>query len=143
MIVTVRGESGMAKKKLHPSVEQFKTFVRNNPKIMEEVKTGKQTLQQLYEDWYLLGEEDPRWNSLGTGTKNETKEEKSKKTDWIGNIMGTIKKMDPNEMQGYVNNLSQALAAVQGVISQFQGGGTVNTKVTDTKLSNPFVFKKD
>ncbi|WP_102271575.1 YlbD family protein [Cytobacillus massiliigabonensis] len=134
----------MANKKLHPSVEQFKMFVKANPKIMEEVKTGKKTLQELYEDWYLLGEEDSRWDSLLTGTKSETApEENGKKTDWLGTIMGTIKKVDPNEMQGYVNNLSKALAAVQGVISQFQGGGTVNTKVTETKLSNPFVFKKD
>ncbi|KOP81956.1 YlbD family protein [Cytobacillus solani] len=134
----------MAKKKLHPSVEQFKTFVKANPKIMEEVKTGKKTLQEFYEDWYLLGEEDSRWDSLRTGAESEpAQEEKEKKTDWIGTIMGTIQKVDPNEMQGYVNNLSKALAAVQGVISQFQGGGTVNTKVAETKLSNPFVFKKD
>ncbi|MED3552316.1 YlbD family protein [Cytobacillus praedii] len=134
----------MAKKKLHPSVEQFKTFVKANPKIMDEVKTGKKTLQELYEEWYLLGEEDSRWDSLRMGTKSESApEEKEKKTDWIGTIMGTIKKVDPNEMQGYVNNISKALAAVQGVISQFQGGGTVNTKVAETKISNPFVFKKD
>lgn len=134
----------MANKKLHPSVEQFKMFVKANPKIMEEVRTGKKTLQELYEDWYLFGEEDSRWDSLRAGAKAKTSlEEKGKKTDWLGTIMGTIKKVDPNEMQGYVNNLSKALAAVQGVISQFQGGGTVNPKVTETKQSNPFVFKKD
>ncbi|MFE8695310.1 YlbD family protein [Cytobacillus sp. FJAT-53684] len=133
----------MAKKNLHPSVEQFKAFVKANPKIVQEVRTGKNTWQELYEDWYLLGEEDSRWDTFRTGKISETAKEE-KKTDWIGNIMGSIKKMDANEMQGYVQNLSEALTAVQGVISQFQGGSKAGlSKVVDTKSSNPFVFKKD
>lgn len=136
----------MTQKKLHPSVLQFKEFVKNNPKIIREVRNGKATWQELYEDWYLLGEEDERWGSIGVEAKEEQKEDNESKSDWMSNIMGMVKKMDPNQMQNHINNLSQALGAIQGVISQFQGGNT-NAPHGSNKApegpKHPFSFRKD
>lgn len=132
----------MTNKKLHPSVEQFKEFVKNNPKIVQEVRTGKSTWQELYEDWYLLGEEDQRWaNFRQEGQAKSNTEEK--KTDWMNHVMNSVKKMDPNQVQGYIHNLSQALSAVQGVISQFQGGSGQKPSNSITPPPSPFTFKKD
>lgn len=134
----------MTKKTLHPSVEQFKQFVKANPNLIKEVRVGKSTLQELYEDWYLLGEDDARWNSLRTQNEDASPASEEKKQDWISNIMGSLKKVDPNQMQGYIQNISQALSAVQGVISQFQGGSQISSpKSGIDKPNNPFVFKKD
>ncbi|MBS4189097.1 YlbD family protein [Bacillus sp. FJAT-49705] len=133
----------MTKKKLHPSIEQFKGFVKNNPKIIQEVRSGKHTLQELFEDWYLLGEDDSRWDTFRNENHKETLSEE-KKSDWMTNIMDSLKKMDPNQMEGYIQNVSKALSTVQGVISQFQGGGQINQpKSIDQKPKNPFVFNKD
>ena len=135
----------MTKTKLHPSVERFKEFVKQNPRIIKEVRDGNATWQELYEDWYLLGEEDSRWDSYRENKVNTQKTEE-KKSDWMGSIMGTLKQMDANQMQGYITNLSQALSAVQGVISQFQGGGQKPSgcsKPSMTKPSSPFTFNKD
>lgn len=133
----------MSKTKLHPSVEKFKEFVKQNPKIVREVRSGNATWQELYEDWYLLGEEDSRWDSFKESKGEEAPKEK--KSDWMGNIMGALKTMDANQMQGYINNLSQALGAVQGVISQFQGGKQTGggQKSSNQKPNNPFTFRKD
>ncbi|MBG9445324.1 MULTISPECIES: YlbD family protein [Bacillaceae] len=135
----------MSKTKLHPSVEKFKEFVKQNPRVIKEVRDGNATWQELYEDWYLLGEEDSRWDSYREN-KDNTQKTEEKKSDWMGSIMGTLKQMDANQMQGYITNLSQALSAVQGVISQFQGGGqkpSGGSKPSMTKPSSPFTFKKD
>lgn len=135
----------MTKTKLHPSVEKFKEFVKQNPQIIKEVRTGNTTWQELYEDWYLLGEEDSKWDSYKEN-KDEAQKPEEKKNDWMGSIMGTLKQMDANQMQGYISNLSQALSAVQGVISQFQGGGqkpSGGSKSSVSKPSSPFTFKKD
>lgn len=141
-----RGENKMTQKKLHPSVLQFKEFVKNNPKIIKEVRSGKATWQELYEDWYLLGEEDKRWESVGAEKESESKTEHESKSDWVSSFMGMVKKMDPNQMQSHINNLSQALGAIQGVISQFQGGN-VNSVSGPVKTQegpkHPFVFRKD
>jgi hypothetical protein len=132
----------MTAKKLHPSVAQFKEFVKSRPHIIKEVRDGKSTWQDLYEDWYLLGEEDARWGEAAPGA--EVKEEE-KKSDWMSTVMGTVKKMDPSQVQGYINNLSQALSAVQGVISQFQTGSQTPGPQSPVKAKppNPFSFRKD
>ena len=51
----------MADQSLHPSVEKFKQFVQENPTIIKSVRNGEDTWQNLYEDWYLLGPNDPKW----------------------------------------------------------------------------------
>lgn len=136
----------MTRKKMHPSVLKFKEFVKNNPKVIQEVRKGNATWQELYEDWYLLGEEDERWNLIGTDKKleSETTQESAQKNDWVSNIMGMVKKMDPNQVQQHMNNLSQAIGAIQGLMSQFQNSnGQPNQHRDNNSPPNPFSFRKD
>jgi hypothetical protein len=129
-------------KNLHPSVIKFKEFVKNNPALIKEVRNGNSTWQELYEDWYLLGEEDQRWETIGVKTNPLGEAEEEKKGDWISTILGTVQKMDPDQIQHYINNLSQALGAIQGVISQFQGSQPkkINSQI---EHKHPFSFRKD
>lgn len=129
-------------KNLHPSVIKFKEFVKNNPALIMEVRNGNSTWQELYEDWYLLGEEDNRWETIGVKPSPSAETEDEKKGDWISTILGTVQKMDPDQIQHYINSLSQALGAIQGVISQFQGSQPkrVNPKI---EHKHPFSFRKD
>ncbi|RLQ95861.1 YlbD family protein [Falsibacillus albus] len=133
----------MTGKKLHPSVEKFKGFVKKHPKMIQAVRSGKENWQELYEDWYLLGEEDARFNKFRE--ENEVKEEKTKTdTQWISQIGNMIKNMDADQMQQHINQLSQAIGSIQGVLSQFQGGkGSGSAPVRDSKPNNPFSFRKD
>lgn len=134
----------METKKIHPSVQKFKEFVKNNPPIIQEVRKGKATWQELYEDWYLLGEEDSRWEPYLSESKKTTNEKATeKKVDWMSQVMGIVKTMDPNQVQNHLQNLSQAIGAVQGLFSQFQGSNQkVEIKKTDGP-SHPFLFRKD
>lgn len=133
----------MAKKNLHPSVQKFKQFVKNHPELIQEVRNGKNTWQELYEDWYLLGEEDPRWGEARNQKATEKSDEPDKKTDWLGTIMGAVKNMDSQQLQGQINNISEALGAIQGVISQFQGNKGGQRGSAQSGPSNPFSFRKD
>lgn len=131
-------------KKLHSSVVNFKEFVRNNPKLILEVRKEKATWQELYEDWYLLGEEDSRWETIKSENNEQSEEEKTeKKGDWISTILGTVQKMDPEQVQHYINNLSQALGAIQGVLSQLQGSNNANPVKPKIEQRHPFSFRKD
>jgi hypothetical protein len=131
-------------KKLHPSVLKFKEFVKNNPKVIQEVRKGNSSWQELYEDWYLLGEDDTRWDKIGSETSSEPeKKSTDSKGDWLSNITGMMKNMDPNQVQDHISNLSQAIGAIQGVLSQFQGS-TPGTNVKPVEgPKNPFSFRKD
>jgi hypothetical protein len=132
-------------KKLHPSVEKFKEFVKSNPNLIQEVRKGNATWQELYEDWYLLGEDDKRWESFGNKPDNEPeKNNEPEKADWMSNIVGTFKKMDANQIQHHINNLSQAIGAIQGVLSSFQAGNQGGAPVKPQEgPKHPFSFRKD
>lgn len=132
----------MTAKKLHPSIEEFKKFVHKYPKMIEEVQAGKVTLQELYEDWYLLGEEDSRWDAYRSEEK--PKETPSEQGDWLSTVLGSLKKMDPNQLQAQLGQLSSAIGAIQGVIAQITGGAAKPGGTNAGKKSNqPFQFRKD
>lgn len=133
----------MTNKVLHPSIENFKVFVKNHPRVLEEVRSGKLTLQELYEEWFLLGEEDTRWDHFRSEKKPDGNTKESN-TDWMKTVLGTLKNVDPNQMQQYLGHLSQAIGSIQGVLSQFQNGSAQNNMNTSQqKPNNPFLFRKD
>lgn len=141
----------MTQKRMHPSVMKFKEFVRNNPKLIQEVRKGNATWQELYEDWYLLGENDKRWETIGVekdklDSKEEKKNESMKKGEWLTNAMGMVKKMDPAQVQYHMNNLSQAIGAIQGLLAQFQAGSQQPNSPAMREHAgpkDPFSFRKD
>ncbi|MBB6443717.1 YlbD family protein [Bacillus benzoevorans] len=134
----------MTTKKLHPSIEEFKEFVNKNPQIIDEVRSGKATLQELYEDWYLFGEEDARWDADRAEKNTEKNTSSIKGGDWLTHFLGSMKKMDPNQIQGQLGQLSKALGAIQNVIMQLQGGAAgQGIKVSAQKPNHPFQFRKD
>lgn len=134
----------MTRKKLHPSVVKFKEFVKQYPKISSEVKKGTVTWQELYEDWYLLGEDDSRWDQFKDNMEETKRDKKTEEdnSDFITQIFDYFKTMDINQVQQYINNASQALGAVQGVLSQFQTPTQPNNR-NNSGPSHPFSFRKD
>ncbi|MHC0037292.1 YlbD family protein [Pseudoneobacillus sp. C159] len=136
----------MTEKKLHPTVIKFKEFVKKHPKISNEVTSGKFTWQQLYEEWYLLGEEDPRWEPFREGLKspkNENKTDNEKSPELMTKIFDYIKTMDMNQIQQHIYQASQALGAIQGILSQFQSSPPPQTPKPSSGPANPFSFRKD
>ncbi|MGD6848653.1 YlbD family protein [Rossellomorea aquimaris] len=136
-------------KSLHPKVKEFKGFVRKHPKIVKDVRNGDANWQDLFEDWYLLGEDDTRWDKYkDEAAKESSPTNQGSKSGWMDQVGDMVKKMDANQLQQHINSLSEALGAVQGVLSQFQsnnnrGSGTATKTETPPKPSHPFSFRKD
>ena len=129
--------------KLHPSVQDFKLFLKSNPKIVKDVRMGKKTWQELYEDWSLLGEEDEVWNEYKGEKKVEEEPKKTEKGEFISQLLNQLKKMDPDQIQKQIGNVSQALGAIQGVISQFQSSGQTEKAPPPVQNNHPFKFRQD
>lgn len=139
----------MANKKLHPKVNEFKEFVRKNPQLIKEVRAEKTTWQELFEDWYILGEDDPRWDEYKTSTNsttNETSDEDSKSNQaFLNNILNSLKKMDMNQVQYYIGQLHDALGTAQNLLTQFQTNATKQEepKQEPERRPHPFSFFHD
>lgn len=133
----------MATKQKHPSIEKFKEFVKKHPKLSEEVKSKKKTWQELFEEWYLIGEEDESWKSFredGAGEDKTT--DKGAKSDVIPQLLQSLKKMDMNQMQYHLTNVNSAIGNIQQLIQQFIPN-TGKGSSTALGAKNPFSFRKD
>ncbi|MFJ5622233.1 spore coat protein YlbD [Peribacillus loiseleuriae] len=133
-------------KRKRPSVDKFKEFVRTHPGLTNQVKAGKYSWQQLFEEWYLLGGSHEKWIPY-MEEKEDKKVEETKSTDtgdMVSTLVNTFKNMDVAQIQQYISNANQALGAIQGILTSFQGDKSVKEepKKIETR-QNPFVFKKD
>lgn len=130
---------------LHPSVQQFKEFVNHHPKMVYDVRKGQKTWQQFYEEWYLLGEQDEMWKAYkadGEALASPVQEKSDEKTaDLMGQMVSFFKKLDAEQMQQHLENVTNAIGSVQQVIQQFQGNRTQTQQRTSE--NNPFFFQKD
>lgn len=130
--------------KLHPSVSQFKEFVQKHPKIIKEVRSGNQTWQGLYQDWFLVGEDDAIWNEYRTEEElkaiEEVAEEEKPNSKMLGKVMSFFRNIDPEQMQGQMNNLQNIATNIQQLVGIFRGTESTEPEV---KQQNPFTFQND
>jgi ABC-type antimicrobial peptide transport system permease subunit len=131
----------MTKNNLHPSVQQFKAFIKKHPNLIQEVRKGNKNWQELYEDWYLLGEEDEIWKPYKAAEEKEVNTKKENKSDLMSQILRSVKKIDVNEMQQHIENVNNAISTIQNLLSQFQGVQPKNHQAG--RPDHPFSFRQD
>ncbi|MGG4490648.1 YlbD family protein [Metabacillus idriensis] len=131
----------MTEKKEHPSIGQFKEFVKKHPKLITEVRKGEKKWQELFEDWYLLGENDVSWEKYrDDADKAETAAEE--KSDFMSRMMTAVKGMDANQMNQHLYNMNNTISSIQNLFSTF--GLTKGSSSNQSKTpGNPFSFRKD
>lgn len=142
----------MSKNGLHPSVLQFKEFMGRNPHLIKEVSENNKSLQELFEEWSVFGEEHEHWSTYMTTEKepdrenSENNKEKQEETtnagatNALGQIMGLVSKLNFDDLQQHLNQFSSVLGNVQNVVQSFQ-------KQPDQKHQqpndHPFSFRRD
>lgn len=153
-IVKCLGEVRMMAKKKRQSIEQFREFVKKHPHLRNEVKSKQTTWQELFEEWYLLGEGHPRWevdqkeSESSQSNVVEKQKESEQSSDLVGMLIGALKNMDINQIQQYIISANQALGTIQGLLEMFQGSKTRQEESPADKpeieqRKNPFMFRKD
>lgn len=138
----------MSERNLHPSVEEFKTFVRKHPELVKEVRRNGSNWQDYYEKWTLLGEDDPSWDKYKSpALKEKDKEEKPKKAEsakqkeLMSQFMKVVDNVDLNKVQGHIHQLNGAISNIQTLIGEFQNiKGNIPYQ---SKGKSPFFMNKD
>jgi len=96
--------------------EEFKEFVRKNPKLITYVKDGSMTWQKFYELYDMYGEEESVWSKY----KNFEPDSSPRKMTDI------LEKIDPDSIQKHIETAQKAL----DIFSEFA------TKTTENITNN-------
>lgn len=98
-------------------MDEFRAFVAKFPGLKNEVLNGKYTWQKIYENWVILGENDPMWQPYqkDVSPKNKapnTIEDLLSQTS-IKNVINYIKKIDPDSISKTLNTVQKVLQITQ------------------------------
>ena len=115
--------------------EEFKQFVKNNPKLVKFVKNNEMTWQKFYEMYDLYGEEENIWKDyIGECTRDVNQNNMSiPKSSGIGGlslseVVNWFKNVDLDGIQEGIGNVQRVLGVVQDFSKK--DNGTSDTKQT-------------
>ena len=89
-------------------IDEFKSFVRENPKLSTYVRENKMTWQGFYELYDLYGDKSDVWNDY---LKSETNTIKSSSPSF-SDILNMAKNMDVNKVQEGITSLQKAIGLI-------------------------------
>ena len=92
--------------------EEFKSFVKTKPELIDYVNNGDMTWQKFYEIYDLYGDDRSVWDKypkiISSGLNNNSL---SKLTDLVKNI-------DIDSIQGHINTAQKALGFIQDLTTK-------------------------
>ncbi|MCR6107193.1 YlbD family protein [Salipaludibacillus agaradhaerens] len=131
---------------LHPDVKRFKAFVKKRPYVLRDVNSGEKTLQDIFEEWMLFGEEDDIWESYlkDDDEKDETKKsDEEDEEDSNVDVLNMLKNMNLNDIQHHLGQFSTVVQSVQELVSQFKQQQTPDPSQGPPEQQSPFSFTED
>lgn len=99
--------------------DEFKEFVKNNPKLIKYVKNNEMTWQKFYEMYDLYGDSNDVWKEY-INPKMEEKIENVKNVGKVGiagltlsEVVNWIKNVDLDNLQEGIGNVQRVLGVMQ------------------------------
>lgn len=114
--------------------DEFKEFVKKNPKLISYVKSNEMTWQKFYEMYDLYGEDQEVWkNYIGdrqvdntnSGTSNIAKAGLAGLT--LSEVVNFIKNVDLDGLQEGIGNVQRVLGVVQDLSKKDSKDSQTNT----------------
>ncbi|WP_280769108.1 YlbD family protein [Salipaludibacillus daqingensis] len=136
---------------LHPDVKKFKIFVKGNPHVLRDVHSGEKSLQDLFEEWMLFGEDDEIWDSYLSQDIDQDAEEsrENKENDEDSStemeLLNMLKKMNLNDVQHHLAQFSTVVGSIQELVSQFKQQTPSHQPGPEQQQEQPppFSFRED
>lgn len=117
------------------NIDNFKSFVKKNPKLITFVKNGSMSWQKFYELYDLYGEDNNVWNEYVKEEKKEVKKETRNNTNSLSNIVEMAKNIDAAKLQ-------DGITSIQKAISLFGDMLTKNNQTTSSNYTPRPVYRR-
>ena len=96
--------------------EEFKNFVKLHPELIKFVKAGEMTWQKFYEIYDIYGNNNEVWDKYFNNLNDDNNSSESSLS--VSELIDMVKKVDLNNVQKNITNISKALALVQSLITK-------------------------
>lgn len=93
--------------------EEFKNFLKNNPKLINYIKNNENSVQKLYEVYDIYGDDEKVWD--------EYVKEDNRSLN-LNNISDIVKNIDMNSIKGHIDTAQKALSIVQELTGKVEKG---------------------
>ncbi len=108
--------------------EEFKSFAKMHPELINYVKNGEMSWQKFYEIYDIYGPNDSAWNSYFKTTENTVN------NDAMGAITNKIRNINMNSIQEHIKTAQKAL----NLVSELTGKAESSIgNVTPPKVPRP------
>nr|WP_275296751.1 spore coat protein YlbD [Bacillus sp. REN10] len=95
---------------LHPEVQRFKQYMNERPQLKQMVRRREKTLQQLFEEWYQMGE---------VIHQERVEKEEEASPNWIEKALNTLASLDSNKWNSYIAECQSILEIIQLMVEDF------------------------
>ena len=103
-------------------VDMFKEFVRNNSFLIDYIRKGEKTWQEMYEIYDIYGEDEDAWSKF---LIKEEKDKTNHNNNYFEELVHMIKKVDVDKVQEGITSLQKTL----GLFGElFNGNSNNNTR---------------
>ncbi len=96
-------------------IDEFKEFVKKNPKLVKYVKTGESNWQKFYEIYDLYGENQEAWKDY---LSVETVAAATTAAVGVNEVFNWLKNINLDSVQSGVSNLQRVIGMVQDLSSK-------------------------
>ena len=103
-------------------LDEFKTFIKNNPRLIDKVQSSEYSWQQLYETYDIYGESHPLF-AKNVKAENTIKKEPSQ--DYVKNTISLFKNIDMDKVSENLQSLKKVIGAIGEITSLNDNKNTV------------------
>ena len=90
-------------------LDEFKSFVKDNPKLINYVKNNEMSWQKFYELYSLYGNDHNVWDNYLKKEENKTVLEKNTSKKPWDDIVNIAKNVDVDKVQNGISSLQKAI----------------------------------
>lgn len=124
-------------------MDEFREFIGRYPKIRDDVRSGKRTWQNIYEEWVLYGEKDNQWskyldteattNQPSGSNPSQVKQQGTQSIgDSVKNIVSYVQKINPDSLNRTLNTVQKVVQIAQS----FGGKSTATTGLMNSAYND-------
>lgn len=103
-------------------LEEFKSFVKQHPNLIDKIQSSEVTWQQLYETYDIYGETHPLFNSnqkkieMNNPTQKQSQNTK-KSPDYVKSAISLFQNIDMDKLSENLQSIKKVIGAIGEITS--------------------------